>query len=254
MSELITVNVPAVALNVTGVALRTAAAAIVDAMAGADLSEQGRRMLEARIRSVPETVETIGSSPQPPARENQITALPPQEGRLVAELTSAAHLAAGDPATLAATLRARPVDEWPKIIGHRHAQIFRQSVAEAVARACRGLDFTVEVEQPARVLARDLGGRALAVDVSAEGMLRAEVLGVADGTCRQLVDRFLDALETEGVTLGEIAGRRWTGGAPGTQAGRTWVARRAPRPGAIRTPAERRPKGGAGRVQIKGRR
>lgn len=233
MSEIVTVSISAVALGVAGVLLPTAAAAIALAAAGARLSAHRRRLLEQLTAEVPETLQKIEPAP-----------LPVTQGDLSSQLASAARLAAADPARLAATLRARPVEEWPGIIRHNHQQLFRQSLSEAVARACRSLGCTVEVAG-SQLTAQDPGGRGLAVEISDEGTVKAEVLGVADGSCHELVDRFLRALETEGVQVAKVDDRRWTGGAPQTEAGRKWVRNRAARAAATvtRKPAERRVKG-----------
>lgn len=241
MSEIVTLSTSAVALGVAGVLLPTAAAAIALAAAGARLSAHHRRLLEELTADVPETLQTIEPAPLPLTR-----------GDLLSELAAAARLAAADPAKLTATLRANPVEEWAGIIRQNHQQLFRQSLTEAVARACRSLGCTVEVVGR-QLTAQDPGGRGLAVEISDEGTVKAEVLGVADGSCHLLVDRFLEALKSEGVQIAKVNDRRWTGGAPQTEAGRAWVRKKSARSVATaqRKPAERRLKGLARPARIR---
>lgn len=229
MSEIVTVSISAVTLGIAGVLLPTAAVAIALAAAGARLSAHRRRLLDELTADVPKTLQTIQPAP-----------LQHTPSDLKSALASAARLAVADADSLAATLRARPIEEWAAIIRENHQQLFRETLLDAVARACRKLGCTVEVSG-GQLTAQDPGGRGLAVEISDQGAVKAEVLGVADGSCHVLLDRFLQALESEGVQIAKVNERRWTGGAPQTEAGRKWVAKRTARPAAVaqRKPGER---------------
>jgi hypothetical protein len=222
MSEIVTLSISAVALGVTGVLATTAAAAIAAAAAGARLSAHGRHVLEELITDVPRTLDAIGPMPKAPIQD--VPALPRHEARLVAELASSARLAAGDVECLTRTLRARPIQEWAGIIRQNHEHQFRQSLTDAVIRTCRSLDFHAIETTAGQLTAQDRGGRALAIQINDDGTINAEVLGVADGSCRKLIDRFLQTLEAEGVRIAKVNDRRWTGGAPQTAVGRAWVS------------------------------
>jgi hypothetical protein len=223
MSEIVTLSISAVALGVTGVLATTAAAAIAAAAAGARLSAHGRHVLEVLIADVPRTLDAIGPMLKAPIQD--VPALPRHEARLVAELASSARLAAGDVECLTRTLRARPIHQWAGIIRQNHEQQFRQSLTDAVVRTCRSLDFHAIETTGGQLTAQDRGGRALAMQINDDGTINAEVLGVADGSCRKLIDRFLQTLEAEGVRIAKVNDRRWTGGAPQTAVGRGWVSK-----------------------------
>lgn len=242
MSEVVTASVSAVALAVAGIALAPAALAIVAALGCARLAAASRQLLEDSLAEVPSRLDAIGPASMAPVQglRSRCLNIPAHEARLVEELASAARLAAGDVASLSAALRARPVEEWAGIIRENHHRLFVQSLSDAVARACRSLGCQVRTAE-GQILAEDQGGRALAVEISPEGQLRAEVLGVADGSCHLLMDRFLRALQTEGVRIAEVGERRWTGGAPQTVTGRGWARSK------VQTKAEARQQSRAGR-------
>lgn len=257
MSEVITMTISAVALGVTGVVLKRAAAAIAEAVAAARLSAQSRRAIEDLTAALPRNVETIspGQALHTEGLLEQIhsAGVPRHEARLVAQLAYAARLAASDTTQLANSLRARPVEEWAGIIRQNHEQLFRQSLTDAVARACRRLECRRVEGAAGQLVAEDPGGRTLAVEVADDGKIKAEVLGVADGSCHALVDRFLSALEAEGVRVAKVNDRRWTGGAPYTAAGIRWVSKKAVKTGATdqSKAADRRLKATPRQVRIK---
>lgn len=227
MSETITLTISAVALQVTGVALATAASAIA-ALATARLSAQARRVLTDVTAAIPTTLQTIGPANLSPTTAVKLSGrLSAQEARLVSELTSVATLAVPDTGRIQEALQARPMEEWAGIVRQEHQRLFRQTLTEAVSRACQRLEFAAVRSAGDRLVAEDRHGRALALQLSDDGRIRAEVLGVADRTCHALVDRFLRALEAEGVKIAKIDNRRWTGGTPQTEAGRTWISQKA---------------------------
>jgi hypothetical protein len=253
MSEIITLTISAVALQVTGVTLATAATAIT-ALVARRLSAQGRRVLADLTGDLPTTLETIGPvNLWPTTGRSSSRQLPPQEARLVTELATAATLAVGDTRRLQEVLQARPIEQWARIVRQEHQQVFRQTLTDAVSRACRKLEFGSIQPAGDQLVAEDRNGRALAVHIGEDGNIRTEVLGIADGSCHAVLDRFLRALADEGVQIAKVNDRRWTGGAPNTDAGRHWAAQkgartRATQPGKA---TDRRVKGAENPVRIR---
>jgi hypothetical protein len=230
MSEIITLTISAVALQVTGVALATAASA-VSALAASRLSAQARRILENSTAGLPTTLESIGPahpSAAPARLRSQL--LSPGEARLVTELASVASLAVGDTRRLQEVLQARPIEQWAGIIRQEHQQVFRRTLTDAISRACRKLEFGTIQQAGDQLVAEDRNGRAIAVQIGEDGKVRAEILGIADGSCHTVLDRFLRALSDEGVQIAMVNDRRWTGGAPNTNAGRRWATQKGAKP------------------------
>ena len=253
MSELITLTISAVALQVTGVTLAAAASVLTGLVAGR-LSAQGRRVLEELTGDLPTTLESIGPahpSAAPARLRSQL--LSPGEARLVTELASVASLAVGDTRRLQEALQARPIEQWAGIIRQEHQQVFRRTLTDAISRACRKLEFGSVQPAGDQLVAEDRNGRALAVQIRDDGAMRAEVLGVADGSCQAVLDRFLKALADEGVQIAKVNDRRWTGGAPNTDAGRCWAAKKGARPRATQAgnAIDRRVKAAKDPVRIK---
>jgi hypothetical protein len=229
MSELITLTISAVALQVTGVTLAAAASVLTGLIAGR-MSAQGRRVLEELTGNLPTTLDSIG-----PAKPSAATAplgshsLSVGEARLVTELASVASLAVGDTRRLQEVLQARPIEQWAGIIRQEHQQVFRQTLTDAISRACRKLEFGTIHPAGDQLVAEDRKGRAIAVQIGEDGKVRAEILGIADGSCHAQLDRFLRTLAEEGVQIAKVNDRRWTGGAPNTNAGRRWAAQKGAR-------------------------
>ena len=253
MSEIITLTISAVALQVTGVALATAAS-LLTALAASRLSAQARRVLENSTAGVPTTLDSIGpatlSATAARLSSRQLSA---QEARLVTDLASVAALAVGDTRRLQEVLQARPTEQWAGIIRQEHQLAFRQTLTDAISRACRKLEFGSFHQAGDQLVAEDRNGRALAVQIRDDGAMRAEVLGVADGSCHAVLDRFLRALADEGVKIAKINDRRWTGGSPHTQAGVRWAAKKGAKPRATQpgNAPDRRVKGAKNPVRIK---
>jgi len=252
MSEIITLTISAVALQVTGVALATAAT-LLTALVASRVSAQARRVLENSTAGVPTTVDSIGpaalSATAPRLSSSQLSA---QEARLVTDLASVATLAVGDTRRLQEVLQARPIGQWAGIIRQEHRQVFRQTLTDAVSRACRKLEFGTIQPAGDQLVAEDRNGRALAVQIGEDGKVRAEILGVADGSCHAVLDRFLRVLADEGVRIAKVNDRRWTGGAPNTDAGRRWAAQKGAKPRATQAgnAIDRRVKGARKPVRI----
>jgi hypothetical protein len=229
MSEVITLTISAVALQVTGVTLAAAASVLTGLVAGR-LSTQGRRLLEELASDLPTTLDSIGPthlSAAPARLESHL--LPPGEARLVTELASVASLAVGDTRRLQEVLQVRPIEQWAGIIRQEHQQVFRRTLTDAISRACRKLEFGTIQPAGNQLVAEDRNGRAIAVQIGEDGKVRAEILGIADGSCHTVLDRFLRALSDEGVQIAMVNERRWTGGAPNTNAGRRWAAQKSAR-------------------------
>ncbi len=114
-----------------------------------------------------------------------------------------------------------------------HLRAIQQGLAEACARAsvqagfgdveiCRGSDGA------ARVLATNSAGKALVSEIRVPGdrpaSLATEVLGVSDGSCQGILDRFDAALDATGIT-GAAVERRTTGGVPELRAAKESIRR-----------------------------
>jgi hypothetical protein len=100
-----------------------------------------------------------------------------------------------------------------------HQRVFLRSISDACAKAAQRIGFgTIEAKTctsgELRVIATDAAGRSLVseirVDRRRDVHLETEVVG-GEGCCEQLLDRFDEALEAEGVRSGPRA-RRSTGG------------------------------------------
>lgn len=100
-----------------------------------------------------------------------------------------------------------------------HQRVFVRSISDACAKAAQLIGFTsIEAKTCApgelRVIATDAMGRSLVseirIDRHRDVRLETEVVG-GDGCCEQLLDRFDEALEAEGIRSGPRT-RRPTGG------------------------------------------
>lgn len=99
-----------------------------------------------------------------------------------------------------------------------------QMMTDALATACKRasvesgfptVDTMVGIEGDIRIIASDDRGRALVTEIHSgrkhEPSLETEVVGVTDGSCVGILDRFDRALEEQGVR-GIAPERKWTGG------------------------------------------
>lgn len=101
-----------------------------------------------------------------------------------------------------------------------HMKVTEQALSVACRAAAEDVGFrpvasAVAVDGTLRLLASDKDGRAMVTEIrsGADGMpsLETEVLGVGDGTCHGILDRFDEALARHGVRAGTPE-RRDTGG------------------------------------------
>lgn len=97
-----------------------------------------------------------------------------------------------------------------------------EALQESAQQACRSIGFQRITASAGVIRAEDGSGRALLVEIGKGGDLRAELLGTASPECRQVIDRFLEALRSHGVEW-EGVDRRWKGGIPTTEVGQRWV-------------------------------
>lgn len=117
---------------------------------------------------------------------------------------------------------------------HAHQELFTRRLVEACTRASSAAGFpTVEVRHVAsgvRLLATNPAGQALVTEIetgpAAEPALATEVVGVRDGSCSALLDRFDAALAQEGVHSAAPR-RRFTGGVCALAAAREYALRLA---------------------------
>ena len=100
----------------------------------------------------------------------------------------------------------------------------QQVMTRALVTACRNaslqagfecVDATTGIDGSIRVIASDKDGRALVTEIRAdkehEPSIETEVVGVTDGTCTDIMDRFDQALEVQGVRASH-KDRKWTSG------------------------------------------
>lgn len=104
-----------------------------------------------------------------------------------------------------------------------------EALQESAQQACCSIGFQRITASDGVIRAEDGSGRALLVEIGKRGNLRAELLGTASPECRQVIDRFLEALRSHGVEWEEVD-RRWKGGIPTTGAGQRWVQERLETP------------------------
>jgi len=112
-----------------------------------------------------------------------------------------------------------------------HQRIVVESAARACAAAAVRLGFSVHEQREGTawsVVATNQAGRCLVAEVTpgngGRPVVNAELLGVSDGTCGEVMARFRSALEEEGLRLGRTD-RRFGGGAPVFAVGREAVKR-----------------------------
>ncbi len=257
MSEMITLIVSAIALRVIAAGTRTALG-ILREVCSNQLSPAAQRAFETLTASTPTSSPTTIA----PAQAVSSQALLPRvrtlgitghDAKLVSDLVQAASLVVEDPERVRVRLLEAPPSRWTEILREEHDRAFRGQLLGAVERACRSCQFSTIRKGDDHLVAEDVGGRALAISIAADGTLRAEVLGVADGSCRALLDRFLEALRAEGVEL-SLKERRWTGGAPSTPAALNWVRKRVGKKSAPTAPgsSSRRDRKGSEEIRIKG--
>jgi hypothetical protein len=116
-----------------------------------------------------------------------------------------------------------------------HRNLFEQSLGEACAKAAVEVGFSqVEFDRARpgelRVVATDPAGRSLVTEIGAlasgEASLATEVVGVRDGSCGQILDRFDATLERLGVHAGPPQ-RKSTGGVCELAAARDLLRKKA---------------------------
>lgn len=116
-----------------------------------------------------------------------------------------------------------------------HQQIFTTALLQAGQRAALKIGFAKIESLPSplastvRFAATDALGRTLITEVAApaggDGRIESEVVGVSDGSCVGILDRFDKALEAEGVRS-LPAKRKYTGGVCELSAVRDFLARK----------------------------
>jgi len=111
-----------------------------------------------------------------------------------------------------------------------HTHVLLRSIDAACRAASIRAGFpvvhTTETGGGLRVVAEDRSGRALVTEIelcAGAPVLRAEVVGVADGTCHAIADRYLRALAQAGIRYSDPPIRRATGGVPVLEGSREYV-------------------------------
>ena len=115
-----------------------------------------------------------------------------------------------------------------------HRAAFTRGLTNACSNAIRKIGFSavetgVGTLGDVRIVGTDENGRALVVEIrkgkDGDPGLAAEVLGVRDGSCHRLLDRFEEALAEQGVRYAPTR-RTTTGGICHLQGARDFVRRR----------------------------
>ncbi|MCI0603394.1 hypothetical protein L0156_10315 [bacterium] len=120
------------------------------------------------------------------------------------------------------------------ILESSHQDHFVISLANCWIRAAKGTGFDRIQEKNVsigliRLTAEDAAGRALVTEISTnrslETRIETEVVGIRDGRCKEILDRFDKALEEEGVES-DVPQRKPTGGACILDVARKFVSER----------------------------
>ena len=144
---------------------------------------------------------------------------------------------------LSALLSAQTLDEavaarrtLTQAVHAGHRQAFSGAVAQACSNAARQIGFdrvemTASRHGEVRVVAQNDLGQALVAEIrsgaSSDPSLAAEVVGVRDGSCRQIMDAFERALAAQGVRYAPPR-RRPTGGVCQLEAARALLRAAGP--------------------------
>jgi hypothetical protein len=143
---------------------------------------------------------------------------------------------------LEALLKANKVTEAEKASRHLMEiaeESHHRTVTSALVVACRNasvqagfssVNTTKGLDGSIRMIASDQAGRALVTEIHAEKdhepSLETEVVGVSDGSCVGILDRFDQALEEQGVRAGTPS-RKWTGGICELELAKQFLRRKA---------------------------
>jgi hypothetical protein len=177
--------------------------------------------------------------------------LPPAEAFRVATLSSLTSTSffVGNPTALAPHITAlqqadtlsgvqRAGTNLLNALEYGHQQVFTETLAIACRRAAEKLGFVqadlLRLPEQVRIIATDAKGRTLVTEIGRDTRkgtsIATEVVGVSDGSCQQLLDRFDKALEEEGVHSTPPE-RKETGGVCELATAREFVRRKL-KPGA----------------------
>jgi hypothetical protein len=232
--------------RVRSVASRAVDADTLGAVAIGTLVATALRQLVGEVLASPPSVERVDrlvAGPEAAARLTELrceatTRIAPGASLASAE-KAAALLAISQaplvvrPASVAAHLERLVQASTAKAVQQAEAALVRtiksensQAVGGALAAACREasidagfvhVETTTGVRGELRIVATDPVGRALVTEIQPGDDRRApsietEVVGVTDGHCHSLLDRFDAAMEAEGVRTDGPPERKWTGG------------------------------------------
>ena len=259
---MITPSVFAVAAIPIGLAVGGAilTAALVRRLANS-LEARNRKVFEETLRTLPRFSTDVLRPPslvEEDARSNMKAAfshieslrLPPADAMRVSALLSLASapyviespVMLEEPLkglfsakTLAETSEARKA--LTDVVRANHKEVFTRGLIKACTNAVRKIGFaTVETSTgplgEVRFIATDADGRSLVTEIqhrkNGDPSLAAEVVGVQDGSCHQILDAFEKALAEQRVQY--VAPRRKpTGGVCQLEAAREFVKRRVAR-------------------------
>jgi hypothetical protein len=106
------------------------------------------------------------------------------------------------------------------VLQHSHHHVVTKALVVACQKASvqagfESIETATGIDGCHRVIATDTNGRALVTEVRAdyerEPSIETEVVGVTDGSCVEILDRFDRALDEQGVKASP-QDRKWTGG------------------------------------------
>jgi hypothetical protein len=243
--------------RVSGIVLTAAAGSLV---AGAALTAGLLRTAGAAVRALhrelqanrparsgeilPLATVRQASAALPAARAHEVRALPALDAVKLDTAVRLSSLVAADAAPLAAPLRALEAASTLEqahtaarslmvAAQAEHHRVFTSTLVAACSRASLAVGFRhVETSTAAdgtlRVVATSDAGHALVTEIQAapdaEPRMASEVIGLHDGSCNAILDRFDQALEAEGVRSAPPR-RSFTGGVCELSAAREFVRR-----------------------------
>jgi hypothetical protein len=192
-------------------------------------------------RELAERARALGTQ-LPPVERRKVEALAAVAPFVVSPAEVTPHVRrlvqAGTPAQAGAAARA-----LHKAAVASHNRVLLRSLEAACRAASVRAGFATvhatSTYNTLRLVAEDGVGRALVTEIELRAgapVLRAEVVGVADGTCHAIAENYLRALAQTGVRCAEPPIRRPTGGVPTLEASRDYVRSTA----CTSTPSQRR--------------
>ncbi len=233
------------------------------------MEARSRKAFEQAVKTLPELSADVLRPPslvehetslrlKPALSRMQSLQLPPTEAMRVSTLISlaSAPYVIENPAVLeqplTAMLSAKTLEETRQAgqalldtVRMNHRGLFTRALTQACTNAARKIGFsTIETGRgpldSMRVIATDAEGRSVITEIrpgkNGDPGLAAEVVGVQDGSCHQILNAFENALAEQGVRYTPPR-RKSTGGVCELEAAKEFVRRKLDRAGAAKPAA-----------------